>query len=210
MPGRQACIARRCASAEIEAARRMIAMFVRVLDEAHFVEQRQQVAALSMAPARRCGSARAPPRASRAPFRRAWPMCRAHSAARANRRAGAACVRRASRWGTRRRSRTHRGRLPDRSGSLPTFRARRSSRGRTGSTTARRLRVGVEDERRFGLVETGQVIEVAVVAERIVGVAVAHDFRRGRHDRHAAARLPERGENAGAAGAVDVDGGFGL
>ncbi len=72
------------------------------------------------------------------------------------------------------------------------------------------FRVGVEDERRFGLGEARQVIEVAVVAERVVGVAVAHDFRRGRHDRHAAARLPERGENAGAAGAVDVDGGFGL
>ncbi len=85
--------------------------------------------------------------------------------------------------------------------ALDVFRAaEQDRRGFAGS------RARVEHEQRLGFGEARQVVEVAVVTVRIVGVAVAQHFRRGRDDGDAAALRAQRGEDALAAPAVDVDG----
>ena len=61
-------------------------------------------------------------------------------------------------------------------------------------------RIGHQHHHRLRLGEAGQVVEVAVVAVRVFGVAVARGFRRGRNDRDAAAfglHLRDQGGPAG-------------
>ena len=156
---------------------------VRVLDEPHRVERRAHVDDLRRAPA-------TPVRArSRTSFRSSV-TCAVPVAEQAERRVTAPAgptarsgsrSRRARRSDAPRRSRRSRARRRGRSESRPRSRAPRSSRGRTARggrrPAPRRAR------HRFGLGESRQVIEIAVVPERIERIAVARDLGRRRHER---------------------------
>ena len=78
----------------------------------------------------------------------------------------------------------------------------------TAEQQAARRVAGHQHQHRLGLTEAGEVIEVAVEAVAVVGVAVTQVLRRGGDDGDAAARGLHGGEQAGAAGLEggDVEG----
>ena len=183
MPGRVFCMARRCAPPEISRGPAHDLKLFRAFEQAHFVEQKPDVA--EFRPARPCRCAPACRTRLTQPITRA-SHCRhrrrRHSIRRLVRQqlgqhfvqlGDGVCLVEAERFPRSLRAVTE---------AIPDFALRYPSRGRRGCALCSLSRIRHDHQHCLGLGKAGQIIEIAVEAIGIMRVPVAHALRRGRND----------------------------